>query len=169
MPEGDVSAVVRLFAQEVPEIAAGTVEIKASARKPGYRCKLALHSPDPHVDCIGACVGIRGFRIKNIVDALGGERIDLVRWAESPEQLIVNALQPARIERVLLHPPAHRAVVVVRPDQVALVLGRGGLNRQLASELTGWQIEIEELQGPADDDRDDDDPDIRVTIDRGDL
>jgi transcription termination/antitermination protein NusA len=141
----DIDTVARLLTREVPEIAAGTVEIKAIARKPGYRSKLAVHSLDPHVDAIAACVGVRGFRIKNVVDALGGERIDLVRWQESPEQMIVNSLQPAAIARVVLHPAEHRAVVVVLPDQVALVLGRGGANRELASELTGWQIEVEQL------------------------
>jgi N utilization substance protein A len=144
MPD-ETNAIVRLFAQEVPEIVAGIIKIKAIARKPGRRSKLALHSLDPGVDSIGTCVGVRGFRIKNIVDALGGERIDLFRWHDSPEQLIVNALQPARIERVLLHPAEHRAVVVVQPDQVSLVLGRRGENRQLASELSGWKIEVEEL------------------------
>jgi transcription termination/antitermination protein NusA len=141
----DTDHVTRLFAEAVPEIAAGSVEIKAIARKSGYRSKLALLSRDPRVDCVGVCVGVRGHRIKNVTDALGGERIDLFRWHESPEQLITNALQPAAIERVILHPSEHRAVVVVKPDQVSLVLGRGGLNRQLASDLSGWQIEVEEL------------------------
>jgi N utilization substance protein A len=145
MPD-DTGAVVRLFAREVPEIAAGSIEIKAIARKPGYRCKLALHSKDRLVDCIGRCVGVRGSCIKDIVDALGGERIDLIRWQDSPERLIANALQPAIIEQVLLHPAEHRAVVVVKPDQVSLVLGRRGDNRQLASELSGWEIIVEELQ-----------------------
>jgi N utilization substance protein A len=140
----DTAAVVRLFAQEIPEIAAGTVEIKAIARKPGYRSKLALYSRDPRVDCVGACVGVRGFRIKNIVDELGGERIDLFRWSDTAEQLITNALQPAAIERVILRPAEHRAVVAVKPDQVSLVLGRRGLNRELASDLSGWQIDVEE-------------------------
>jgi N utilization substance protein A len=141
----DISTVARLFEQEVPEIRSGSIEIKACARKPGYRCKLALRSQDPRVDCVGACVGVRGHRIKNIVDALGGERIDLIRWDDSPERLIANALQPAIIEGVVLHPSEHRAVVVVKSDQVSLVLGRRGENRQLASDLTGWQIEVEEL------------------------
>ena len=144
MPD-DTGAVVRLFAQEVPEIAAGNIEIKAIARKLGYRSKLALHSQDPRVDCIGVCVGVRGFHIRNIVDELGGERIDLIRWNDSPEQLIANALQPAAIESVILHPAEHRAVVVVKSDQVSLVLGRGGENHELASQLSGWQIEVEEL------------------------
>jgi transcription termination/antitermination protein NusA len=140
----EIDSVAQHFAREVPEIAAGTIEIKAIARVPGYRSKLALQSQDSSVDCIGACVGVRGYRLKKIVDALGGERIDLVRWKDSSEELITNALQPAAIERVILHPAEHRAVVVVKPDQVSLILGRRGANRQLASELTGWQIEIEE-------------------------
>jgi len=144
MPD-ETDPVARLFAREIPEIAAGTIEIKAIARKPGYRSKLALYSQDPQVDCIGVCVGVRGFHIKNIVDELGGERIDLIRWNDSAEQLITNALQPAAIERVILHPAEHRAVVVVEADQVSLVLGRRGENRQLASELSGWKIEVEEL------------------------
>ena len=141
----DIDHVARLFADEVPEIAAGTVEIKAIARLPGYRSKLALFSPDPRVDCVGVCVGVRGSRIRNVVNRLSGERIDLFRWHDAPEQLITRALQPAAIERVVLHPAEHRAVVVVKPDQVSLVLGRHGANRQLASELSGWQIDIEEL------------------------
>src|SRR5262249_53261762 len=141
----DIDPVVRLFAGEVPEIAAGSIEIKAVARKPGYRCKLALQSRDPRGGRVGACVGVRRRRLQNLVDELGGERIDIVRWNDSPEQLITNALQPAAIERVILHPAERRAVVVVRPDQVSLVLGRGGENRRLASELSGWQIEVEEL------------------------
>jgi len=143
--DDDIGVVTRLFEEQIPEIASRIVEIKAIARKPGYRSKLALHSQDSRVDCIGVCVGVRGFHIKNIVDALAGERIDLIRWDDSPERLITNALQPAIIERVILHPGEHRAVVVVKPDQTSLVLGRHGLNRQLASELSGWQIEVEEL------------------------
>ncbi len=134
----------RLFAQEIPEIAAGIIEIKAIARKPGSRTKLALQSHDPRVDCVGACVGVRGARIRKIVDVLGGERIDLFRWHESPERLIATALQPALIAEVILHPAQHRAVVVVKADQVSLVEGRRGENQELASRLSGWQIEIKE-------------------------
>jgi len=143
--DDDIGVVTRLFEEQIPEIASRIVEIKAIARKPGYRSKLALHSQDSRVDCIGVCVGVRGFHIKNIVDALAGERIDLIRWHDSPERLITNALQPAAIEKVILHAAEHRAVVIVKPDQTSLVLGRHGLNRQLASELSGWQIEVEEL------------------------
>ena len=141
----DIDHVTRLFAEEVPEIASGAVEIKAIARKPGYRSKLALFSRDPRVDCVGVCVGVRGHRIKNVVDQLGGERIDLFRWHDSPEQLIARALQPAAIEGVVLHPAEHRAVVVVRSDQVSLIQGRGGKNRHLASQHSGWRIDVEEL------------------------
>src|SRR4051812_40331991 len=99
MPEDEAGVIARLFAQEGPEIAAGTVQIKAIAREPGLRSKLAVHSKDPRVDCIAACVGVRGVRLKNVIDALGGERVDLVRWLDSPVDLIATALQPAAIER----------------------------------------------------------------------
>jgi len=141
----DTDTVVRLFHEEVPEVADGTIEIKAIARVLGYRCKVALQSRDAKVDCIGKCVGIRGSRIKNIVDALDGERLDLVRWQDSPEELIAIALQPAKIEKVVLFPAEHRAVVVVQPDQVSLVRGRRGENLQLASELSCWRIDVEEV------------------------
>ncbi|MBI3410321.1 MAG: hypothetical protein HY040_18435 [Planctomycetes bacterium] len=144
MADDDAGLIARLFVQEVPEIAAGSVEIKAIARKPGRRSKLALQSKDASVDCIAACVGLRGARIKKIVGALGGERIDVFRWHDSPEQLIANALAPAAIEEVILHSEQHRAVVVVKADQASLVLGLRGENRELASQLSGWQIEVEE-------------------------
>jgi N utilization substance protein A len=145
MADNNNELVARLFAQEIPELAAGKIEIKAIARKPGYRCKLAMYSQDPGVDPIGACVGLHGFHIKNIVKALDWERIDLVRWHDSPQQLIANALQPAAIEKIALHLKQHRAVVVVKSDQVSLVYGRRGENRELASQLCGWQIDVEEL------------------------
>ena len=144
MANEETDLIARLFAQAIPEIAAGVIEIKAIARKPGSRSKLALESHDPRVDCIGACVGVRGARIKKIVAALGGERIDLHRWHESPERLIAHALQPAAIAEVVLHPAQHRAVVVVKADQVSLARGRRGENRELASRLCGWQIEVKE-------------------------
>jgi N utilization substance protein A len=143
MASHETEPVVRLFAQEVPEIASGVVEIKAIARKAGYRTKLAVSGHDPKVDSVGACVGRRGSRIRRIDDALGGERIDLVRWTDSPEDLIRNALQPARIDAVVLDPARHRATVFVQEDQLSLVRGRQGLNRALASQLCGWEIEVE--------------------------
>ncbi len=141
----DTDPVVRLFAQEVPEIASRQVEIKAIARKPGYRCKVAVLSLDPKVECIEACVGRRGHRLKNIAEALDGERIELVRWSDSPETLITNALVPATLDKIALFPAEKRAVVFIQHSELSLVLGRWGVNRQLASELTGWKIEIEEL------------------------
>src|SRR5712664_2575399 len=109
MPGDEIEEVARLFAQEIPEIAAGAVEIKAIARKYGARIKVALQRRATHVDAIGVRVGERGCRIRRIVDQLAGERIDLILWDDSPEKLIANALQPARIEKVILHPAEHRA------------------------------------------------------------
>jgi N utilization substance protein A len=143
MANEDTDVIAHLFKQAVPEIASGTVEIMAIARKPGYRCKLALTSHDPRVDCIGACVGVRGARIKKVIERLDGARVDLLRWHASPERLIVNALQPAVIERVVLHPALHRAIVTVKVDQVSLVRGRRDENCELASRLCGWRIEVE--------------------------
>jgi N utilization substance protein A len=142
MPDDETAIVARIFAQEVPEVAAGIVKIKGIARNPGYRSKLALHSADPHVDCIAVCVGMRGTRIRKIVDQLGGERIDLIRWTDTADTLIRNALQPAGIENVILEPARHRATVVVREEQWSLAVGRRGENQALASRLCGWQIEV---------------------------
>ncbi|MCI0332983.1 MAG: transcription termination factor NusA [Planctomycetes bacterium] len=134
--------VQRLFEQEIPEIADGVIQIRAMAREPGYRSKVAVLSSDPRVDCVGACVGVRGNRIKNIVDELAGERIDIVRWDENLEVLIPNALQPAEVEQVILCKMLGRAIVLVREDQLSLAIGRRGQNVRLASKLSGWDIEI---------------------------
>jgi transcription termination/antitermination protein NusA len=132
----------RLFENEIPEIADRTIEIKALAREAGYRSKIAVSSIDLKVDCVGACVGVRGSRIKNIVDELGGERIDIVRWNDSLQVMIPNALQPAQIEEVFLYPRLGRAIVLVKEDQLSLAIGRRGQNVRLASKLVGWDIEI---------------------------
>lgn len=134
--------VQRLFEQEIPEIADGVIEIRAMSREPGYRSKVAVSSSDPRVDCVGACVGVRGNRIKNIVDELAGERIDIVRWDDNLEVLIPNALQPAEVEQVILCKMLGRAIVLVREDQLSLAIGRRGQNVRLASKLSGWDIEI---------------------------
>jgi N utilization substance protein A len=134
--------VQRLFEQEIPEIAEGVIEIRAMAREPGYRSKVAVSSTDPRVDCVGACVGVRGNRIKNIVDELAGERIDIVRWSDDLLVLITNALQPAEVEDVILCQMLGRAIVLVREDQLSLAIGRRGQNVRLASKLCGWDIEI---------------------------
>lgn len=141
--------VQRLFEQEIPEIAEGVIKINAMAREPGYRSKIAVSSDDSRVDCVGACVGVRGNRIKNIVDELAGERIDIVRYKQDPQELIPNALQPAEVDQVLLCDMLGRAIVLVREDQLSLAIGRRGQNVRLASKLCGWDIEImtaEELE-----------------------
>ncbi len=134
--------VQRLFEQEIPEIAEGVIQVKAIAREPGYRTKVAVSSTDQRVDCVGACVGVRGNRIKNIVDELGGERIDIVRHSDDMQLLIPNALQPAEVEEVILCQMLGRAIVLVREDQLSLAIGRRGQNVRLASKLCGWDIEI---------------------------
>lgn len=132
----------RLFELEIPEIADRTIEIKAISREAGYRAKIAVSSIDLKVDCVGACVGVRGNRIKNVVEELGGERIDIVRWNDSLQVMIPNALSPAQIEEVFLYPRLGRAIVLVKDDQLSLAIGRRGQNVRLASKLVGWDIEI---------------------------
>jgi N utilization substance protein A len=132
----------RLFELEIPELADQIITIRALAREAGYRSKVAVSSIDTKVDAVGACVGVRGTRIKNIVDELGGERIDIVRWNESLQVLIPNALQPAEIDEVMLCQLLGRAIVLVREDQLSLAIGRRGQNVRLASKLVGWDIEI---------------------------
>jgi len=134
--------VQRMFEQEIPEIAEGVIEIRSIAREPGYRTKVAVTSMDQRVDCVGACVGVRGNRIKNIVDELSGERIDIVRWSDDRQVLIPNALQPAEVEEVILCQMLGRAIVLVREDQLSLAIGKRGQNVRLASKLCGWDIEI---------------------------
>lgn len=141
--------VQRLFEQEIPEIADGVIMVNAIAREPAHRSKVAVSSSDARVDCVGACVGVRGNRIKNIVDELAGERIDIVRWSDDAETLIRAALQPAEVDQVLLCDMMGRAIVLVREDQLSLAIGRKGQNVRLASKLCGWDIEImtnEELE-----------------------
>ncbi len=134
--------VQRLFEQEIPEIADGVIEIRAIAREPGYRSKVAVISSDNRIDCVGACVGVRGNRIKNIVEELGGERIDIVRWSDDLQVLVPNALQPAEVEEVILCQMLGRGIVLVKEDQLSLAIGRRGQNVRLASKLCGWDIEI---------------------------
>lgn len=131
-----------LFELEVPEIADGTIMIRRIEREPGYRTKLAVDSADDKVDCVGACVGVRGNRIKSIIDELNGERIDIIRWNNEPVALIANALKPAEVGDITLDPAAKKALVIVGEDQQSLAIGRKGQNVRLASKLTGWDIDI---------------------------
>lgn len=134
----------RLFELEVPEIADDIIEIKRVVREPGYRTKMAVISQDPKIDCIGACVGVRGSRIKAVIDELRGERIDIIRWSDSLETLIMNGLKPAEIhlENIYANVDTHSAVVIVDEEQQSLAIGKKGQNVRLASRLCGWDIDI---------------------------
>jgi len=134
--------VKQLFELEVPEIAEGIIDVKAVAREPGSRSKIAVVSHNENVDCVGACVGVRGTRIKNVVDELNGEKIDIVRWDPELGFFIQNALKPADAERVILVPEIGRARAVVQEDQLSLAIGKRGQNVRLAARLTGWDIDI---------------------------
>jgi N utilization substance protein A len=132
----------RLFAQEVPEVYEGVIEIKAGARDPGSRAKIAVLSHDSSIDPVGACVGMRGARVQAVVGELQGEKIDIIPWSPDPATFIVNALQPAEVTKVVLDPDEGRVEVVVAEAQLSLAIGRRGQNVRLASQLTGWQIDI---------------------------
>jgi N utilization substance protein A len=132
----------KLFMQEVPEIYDGNIEIKAVARDPGSRAKIAVASRDGSVDPVGACVGMRGSRVQAVVGELGGEKIDIVPWSDDFATFVVNALQPADVAKVVLDEEKHRLDVVVPEDQLSLAIGRRGQNVRLAAQLTGWDIDI---------------------------
>ncbi|MEA1830666.1 transcription termination factor NusA [Methylobacterium durans] len=132
----------KLFGQEVPEIYDGIVEVKAVARDPGSRAKIAVISRDGSIDPVGACVGMRGSRVQAVVGELQGEKIDIIPWSEDQATFIVNALQPAEVVKVVLDEEADRIEVVVPDDQLSLAIGRRGQNVRLASQLTGWDIDI---------------------------
>jgi len=132
----------KLFAQEVPEIYDGIVEVKAVARDPGSRAKIAVVSRDSSIDPVGACVGMRGSRVQAVVGELQGERIDIIPWSADAATFIVNALQPAEVVKVVLDEDSNRIEVVVPDDQLSLAIGRRGQNVRLASQLTGWDIDI---------------------------
>ncbi|GIV13226.1 MAG: transcription termination/antitermination protein NusA [Fimbriimonadales bacterium] len=139
----DKRLVARLLAQESPEVANGEVEIKAIARAPGERTKIAVHSRNPLIDAVGACLGQRGMRIQAISNELAGEHIDVVEWSSDPEKFIRAALSPARVNRVIITDKENkRAVVVVPNNQLRQAVGRGGVNVRLAEELTGWTLEV---------------------------
>ncbi|MEQ9607699.1 MAG: transcription termination factor NusA [Kiloniellaceae bacterium] len=132
----------KLFAQEVPEIYDGIIELKAVARDPGSRAKIAVVSYDSSIDPVGACVGMRGSRVQAVVSELQGEKIDIIPWSEDTATFVVNALAPAEVSKVVLDEDAHRIEVVVPDDQLSLAIGRRGQNVRLASILTGWDIDI---------------------------
>ncbi len=132
----------KLFAQEVPEIYDGIIEIKSVARDPGSRAKISVLSSDSSIDPVGACVGMRGSRVQAVVAELQGEKIDIIQWSEDPATFVVNALAPAEVTKVVLDEETNRIEVVVPDDQLSLAIGRRGQNVRLASQLTGWDIDI---------------------------
>jgi len=134
--------VKRLFELEVPEIFHGQVEIVGIAREPGSRTKIAVRARQPGLDARGACIGQRGLRVQAIVNELGGEKIDIIEWAESPERFVANALEPAHVVRVDIVPEEKTAYVVVPDRQLSLAIGKEGQNARLAAKLTGWRIDI---------------------------
>ena len=139
----DRNLVTRLMENYIPEIKSGIIEIKGIARDPGDRSKIALFSNDPQVDAIGSCVGTGGERIKKIVDALGGEKVDLYKWDENPEELIKNSLQPASVTAVLeVNAKDKTSKVVVPDEQLSLAIGKSGQNVRLAVQSCGWKIDI---------------------------
>ena len=132
----------KLFELEVPEIAQEIIEINSLVREAGYRTKIAVSSQDNNIDCVGACIGVRGARIRNIIEELGGEKIDVIRWDTSPEVLISNALKPAEISRIILEKDRKRAKVFVNESQQPLAIGKDGQNVRLAARLCKWDIDI---------------------------
>ena len=133
---------IELFAHEVPEIEQGLLEIKSCARDPGSRAKIAVVSHDRRVDPIGTCVGVRGSRVNGVTTELAGERVDIVLWSEDPAQFVIGALAPANVQSIVVNEEPHAMDVVVDEENLAIAIGRGGQNVRLASELTGWRINI---------------------------
>jgi N utilization substance protein A len=138
---------MKLFEQETPELGSGAIVIKAIAREPGSRSKVAVHALDEHIDPVGALVGQRGVRVSTVMSELGGEKIDIIEWSEKPAHFIEDALSPAKVINVVMNEEEHKAVVEVAEDQQSLAIGRGGQNVRLAAKLTGWRIDIHSLQG----------------------
>ena len=132
----------RLFEVEIPEVNDRVIEVRSIAREAGNRSKVAVSCGDASIDCVGACVGVRGARIRGIVEELAGERIDIVRWNDSLSILVPNALQPAEVEDVILCPMLGKVIVLVREDQLSLAIGKFGQNVRLASKLVGWDINV---------------------------
>jgi N utilization substance protein A len=134
--------IMKLFELEVPEIEEGVIEIKAAARDPGIRAKIAVKSNDPRMDPQGACIGVRGTRVTAVTNELNGERVDIVLWSPDPAQFVINALSPAQVSSIVVDEEKHAMDVVVEPDQVDMAIGRYGQNVRLASEMTSWDINI---------------------------
>jgi N utilization substance protein A len=143
LSRADPQFVVKLFTLEVSEINDGTIEVKAIAREPGFRTKLAVYSRDEKVDPVGACVGLRGQRVKNIVRELNNEKVDIIKWDKDIKVYIANALAPAKLKAFEVDEANRRVKVMVAPDQLSLAIGKRGQNARLTSKLTGWHVDIE--------------------------
>ena len=144
---------IELFAQEVPEIEQGLLEIKSCARDPGSRAKIAVQSHDKRVDPIGTCVGVRGSRVNGVTNELAGERVDIVLWSEDPAQFVIGALAPANVQSIVVDEERHAMDVVVDEENLAIAIGRKGQNARLTSRLIGWRLDIEEFHAAGDDPR----------------
>jgi len=156
---------MKLFELEAPELAGGLIEIKAIAREPGSRSKIAVHAVDDHVDPVGALVGQRGVRVSTVMSELGGEKIDIIEWSEEQAHFIEDALSPAKVLDVVIDEDEHRATVEVVEDQQSLAIGRGGQNVRLAAKLTGWRIDIHSMQGESTPEAMDDESDVVSEVD----
>lgn len=143
LSRADPNFVIKLFQLEVSEINDGTIEVKGIAREPGFRTKLAVYTRDPKVDPVGACVGLRGQRVKNIVRELNNEKVDIIKWDANVKTYIANALSPAQLKGFELDETRKRVKITVAEDQLSLAIGKRGQNARLTSKLTGWQIDIE--------------------------
>jgi len=143
LSRADPNFVIKLFRLEVSEINDGTIEIKGIAREPGFRTKLAVWTRDEKVDPVGACVGLRGQRVKNIVRELNNEKVDIIRWDPNVRVFITNALAPAKLKAFEIDETRRRAKILVSEDQLSLAIGKRGQNARLTSKLTGWQVDIE--------------------------
>ena len=138
---------IKLFENEAPELANGTIEIKSVAREAGSRSKVAVATNDNYIDPVGSLVGQRGVRVATVTSELGGEKIDIIEWSENPSEFIEDALSPAKIVSAEIDEENHQANVVVAEDQQSLAIGKGGQNVRLAAKLTGWRIDIKSTKG----------------------
>jgi N utilization substance protein A len=138
----DRNLVIRLMENEIPELAEGVIEIFGLARDPGDRCKVCVLSNDENVDPVGACLGRNGLRIRNVIDSLNGEKIDIYKYSKDPEELIANSIQPARTIAVIYDEKDKSAQVIVPDDQLSLAIGKRGQNARLAVQSSGWKIDI---------------------------
>ena len=143
LSRADPQFVIKLFQLEVSEINDGTIEVKGIAREPGFRTKLAVFTRDEKVDPVGACVGLRGQRVKNIVRELNNEKVDIIRWDPNIKTFITNALAPAKLKSFEIDEARKRVRIMVSEDQLSLAIGKRGQNARLTSKLTGWQVDIE--------------------------